>query len=180
MIFERLDSHAICQQCGFELWEPIAKSIHTNLGLYNDDRFPGRCILSLGEHRDSLESLPMDTIMGFLRDIQIAMKAIRQANNATRVNVAILGNRETHLHAHLIPRFPEDEQFPDCSPWNDLRPKGKLPREKVECLKKDIFEKIKEIDTRVEKVAAQGDKNEQGELMDRNLSLLASCLVDEY
>lgn len=140
--FERLLSSAACQQCGFELWEPIAQSTYTSLGLYNDDRFPGRCILSLNEHRDSLESLPMDTMVNFLRDTQIAMKAIRQATNATRVNVAILGNREAHLHAHLIPRFPENEQFPDCSPWNDLRPKRNLSYKKVECLKNSIFTNI--------------------------------------
>ena len=118
--FERLYSSVACQQCGFELWEPIAQSSHTSLGLYNDDRFPGRCILSLQEHKESLEELTVDVMVFFMRDIQIAMKAIRQATNAARVNVAILGNRESHLHAHLIPRFPDNEQFPDCSPWNDL------------------------------------------------------------
>lgn len=142
MTFERLYSSVACQQCGFELWEPIAQSTYTSLGLYNDDRFPGRCILSLREHKESLEELTVETMVFFMRDIQIAMKAIRQATNATRVNVAILGNREAHLHAHLIPRFPENEQFPDCSPWNDLRPKQKLSCEKVECLKNSIFTNI--------------------------------------
>lgn len=137
--FKRPCSSVACQQCGFELWEPIAQSQCTSLGLYSDDRFPGRCILSLNEHRDSLESLPMDTMVSFLRDAQIAMKAIRQATNATRVNIAILGNREPHLHAHLIPRFPKNEQFPDCSPWNDLRPKRKLSCVETERLKNAIF-----------------------------------------
>ena len=139
MTFKQLYSKVTCQQCGFELWEPIAQSQCTSLGLYNDDRFSGRCILSLNEHRDSLESLPMDTMVSFLRDAQIVMKAIRQATNAARVNIAILGNREPHLHAHLIPRFPENEQFPDCSPWNDLRPKRKLPCAETERLKNAIF-----------------------------------------
>ena len=140
--FERPLSSAACQQCGFELWEPIAQSTYTSLGLYNDDRFPGRCILSLREHKESLEKLTVDAMVFFMRDIQIAMKAIRQATNATRVNVAILVNREPHLHAHLIPRFPDNEQFPDCSPWNDLRPKRNLSYKKVECLKNSIFTNI--------------------------------------
>ena len=137
--FERPLSSAACQQCGFELWKPIAQSTYTSLGLCNDDRFPGRCILSLREHKESLEELTVETMVFFMRDIQIAMKAIRQATNATRVNVAILGNREAHLHAHLIPRFPENEQFPDCSPWNDLRPKRKLSCVETERLKNAIF-----------------------------------------
>lgn len=124
MTFERLYSSVACQQCGFELWEPIAQSSYTSLGLYNDDRFPGRCILSLREHKESLEELTVETMVFFMRDIQIVMKAIRQATNATRVNVAILGNREAHLHAHLIPRFPENEQSPTVHRGMICDPKG--------------------------------------------------------
>jgi len=137
-----------CSSCGFELWQPIALSSHSKLGLYNDDRFPGRCILALREHRFSLDQLPMDTLMGFMRDIQIAMCAIRAATGAERVNISILGNREPHVHAHLIPRFPDREEFPDCSPWNDRRPKGILSDPEVDVLKDSIFDQLTKYDTR--------------------------------
>jgi len=150
----RLNSDDPCKVCGFELWEPIATSVHGKLGLYNDDRFPGRCILAFPQHFDSLDSLPMDSVLGFLRDIQIAMKAIRRATGAERVNVSILGNRDPHLHAHLIPRFPALEEFPDCSPWNDRRPKGLIAASGVEKLKSEIFAQILELDRR-------GKKDEQ-------------------
>ena len=132
---ERQDYDEACTVCGFELWEPIAASAHSKLGLYNDSRFPGRCILSLVIHEESMESLSMDTLMEFMRDAQVAMKAIKRATGAARVNFSVLGNREPHVHAHLIPRFPENEEFPDCSPWNDQRPKEKLPKQEVERLK---------------------------------------------
>lgn len=139
-------------QCGFELWEPIAQSQHSRLGLYNDDRFPGRSILALQEHRTSIENLPMDTMLGFMRDIQVAMSAIRLATGADRVNVSILGNRDPHVHAHLIPRFSNTEAFPDCSPWNDPRNKQKLPFEEVSQIKARIFEELQRIDTRTSKL----------------------------
>jgi diadenosine tetraphosphate (Ap4A) HIT family hydrolase len=81
----------------------------------------------LNTHYDSFEELPADVLMSFMADIQSSMSAIRLATGAARVNVAILGNRDPHVHAHLIPRFPDEEQFPDCSPWNDLRLKTNLP-----------------------------------------------------
>lgn len=112
--------------CGFVLWQPIAQSEFSCLGLYDDARFPGRSILRLNEHQDAFERVPADILMGFMKDIQAAMTAIQIATGAARVNVAILGNRDSHVHAHLVPRFPEKEEFPDCSPWNDLRPKTSL------------------------------------------------------
>ena len=116
-------------QCGFSLWNPIAQTEHSSLGLYDDARFPGRSILRLKNHYDSMEDVPMEVLMNFMQDVQAASSAIRATTGAARVNVAILGNRDPHVHAHLIPRFPDKEQFPDCSPWNDLREKTALPAE---------------------------------------------------
>jgi diadenosine tetraphosphate (Ap4A) HIT family hydrolase len=121
-----LTQDAECE-CGFVLWNPIAQSDYSSLGLYDDARFPGRSILRLKTHYDSLEEVPTDILMGFMQDVQVAMAAIRTASGAARVNVAILGNRDPHVHAHLVPRFPLAEEFPDCSPWNDLRLKTSLP-----------------------------------------------------
>lgn len=73
-----------------------------------------------------------------MTEVQEAMKAVLQATTAARVNVAVLGNREAHLHAHLTPRYPDNEQFPDCSPWNDPRENMKLPSHQLEKLKNDI------------------------------------------
>jgi len=127
-----------CGYCGFILWEPIARTGTSKLGLYNDSRFPGRSILSLHDHFDSLSDIPMTMIISFVRDLQVAMDAIREVTGAARVNVAILGNRDSHVHAHLVPRFPDVEEFPDCSPWNDQRPKVKIPEGQAETLRTKI------------------------------------------
>jgi len=42
-----------CATCGFELHHPIATLSVSALGLYDDARFPGRCILALRPPRDS-------------------------------------------------------------------------------------------------------------------------------
>lgn len=136
-----LDENAPCF-CGFALWLPIADSEHSRLGLYNDARFPGRSILTLKDHYESLEEVPMETMTGFIEDIQKTMTAIRTATGAARVNVAILGNRDPHVHAHLIPRFPSTEEFPDCSPWNDRRIKTALSEDCRTQVMADISEAL--------------------------------------
>ena len=115
-----------CETCGFELWLPIASLAVADLALYSDGRFPGRCILKLRAHSESLEDLSDELGLDFLRDVKLASVAIRRATGAARVNFAVLGNTVAHVHGHLIPRFPDSESKPGSSPWDDPRPRAKL------------------------------------------------------
>ncbi len=122
----------ICKDCGFELWFPIANLGVSNLGFYNDARFIGRSILSIIDHHDYLEDVDRPTRLAFMDDIAEASRAIKLATKCSRVNVAILGNAEAHVHAHLIPRYPELEDRPYEAPWVDPRPKIKLDDKDVD------------------------------------------------
>src|SRR5690606_22953314 len=48
-----------CAACGFELARPIARLRASTVALYDDARFPGRCVLALDEHATLLEDLPL-------------------------------------------------------------------------------------------------------------------------
>lgn len=115
-----------CEQCEFELWLPICRLACSTLGLYDDSRFPGRCILVLHEHIENLASLPKSLGYQFIDDIRLAEQALRAVTGAARVNWAVLGNVEPHLHVHLVPRVG-DEPFPDRSPWEHPDPICPLP-----------------------------------------------------
>lgn len=119
--------HSVCKVCNFGLYLPIASLRVSHLGLYNDSRFPGRCLLVLNEHYESLENLPQNLMVLYMEDVKQSINAIKLATGSERVNLAILGNREPHVHSHLIPRYPAKEEFPDCSPWNDKRFKETMP-----------------------------------------------------
>lgn len=125
---------APCSECNFELFIPVRALSVSSLGIYNDARFAGRSILSLTPHYDSLEDVPVGAASLFMKDIQDAVKALKAATGSPRINVAIFGNRESHVHAHLIPRYPEKEEFPDCSPWNDKREKTLLSDDDISLL----------------------------------------------
>ncbi len=116
----------ICQQCGFDLYLPIADLRSSTLGLYDDGRFPGRSILALSEHAEHLDMLAPAVLNRFMTDVKLSVRVIKRTTGVERVNVAILGNRDNHVHAHLIPRYPMHEAKPDSSPWDDPRPKTRL------------------------------------------------------
>jgi diadenosine tetraphosphate (Ap4A) HIT family hydrolase len=118
-----------CLTCGFTLWSPIEPTptfAVSELSLYSDARFTGRCILRLNQHAEQLDELEPELAAAFMQDIQTAGKAIREVTGAERVNLSILGNTVPHLHAHLIPRYPALEEKPGKSPWDDPRPKTEL------------------------------------------------------
>jgi diadenosine tetraphosphate (Ap4A) HIT family hydrolase len=107
-----------CKGCGFRLWNPIAELTHTYVGLYDDGRFPGRCIISLKEHQEHLHTLSVSTLSFFMKEVQQLGEAVMKVTGAPRINYAILGNAVPHIHAHVFPRqFPED-RVPNSSPWS--------------------------------------------------------------
>lgn len=124
-----------CVKCGLQLWIPIADLRATSLGLNDDARFPGRCILVLSSHADHLEELSKKLSRDFFRDIQHAGSAIKNAMSADRMNYAILGNRESHLHVHLIPRVFKGDPIPTSAPWEHPDPITPLtPRHRDEVI----------------------------------------------
>lgn len=130
----------ICKICDFELFSPIVREPVTTLGLYDDARFRGRSILLLNKHFENIEELPTVVSNAFMEDIKLYVKVLKNVLNVSRVNVSILGNSVPHIHAHLIPRYPEVEKFPGKSPWNDPRPLEVLPTDDKKGLINDIKE----------------------------------------
>lgn len=112
----------VCSSCAFELFSPIVEDPVSTLGLYDDARFRGRSILMLNKHYENIEDLPVSLSNAYMEDIKLYVKILKKALNVERVNVSILGNTVPHIHAHLVPRYPDQEQFPGKSPWNDPRP----------------------------------------------------------
>jgi diadenosine tetraphosphate (Ap4A) HIT family hydrolase len=108
---------ARCERCGFSLWVPIVALDVSTLGLYDDRRYPGRCLLVLNEHFEDLGAMPGDLACALLTDARVAAGAIQEATGTRRVNYAVLGNAEPHVHFHLIPRGGPADPAPGRSPW---------------------------------------------------------------
>jgi diadenosine tetraphosphate (Ap4A) HIT family hydrolase len=123
-----------CPVCEFSLWLPIASIGLSYLGLYNDARFPGRCILALEDHFEHWEDLDSSILHPLVDESQSAIQAIKTVTGSERVNLAVLGNTDGHIHFHLIPRYPLEEASPGRSPWNDPRPRSPMSEDQVDSL----------------------------------------------
>ena len=108
---------APCGTCGFELFNPVAVLSVSAAGLYSDGRYPGRMIVSLNRHYDHFSEVPTDLLGSFFADVQRCAKALQSDAEVTRVNVAVLGNQEPHVHAHVIPRRGHSESWANHTPW---------------------------------------------------------------
>lgn len=124
-----------CPECDFSLFHPVGSFEVSNLGIYSDARFPGRSILMLNTHYDNIKLMPEKMYLQFCLDIRHAVGMLQKATGSSRINVSILGNSESHIHAHLIPRWPGREMYPGKSPWNDPRPQTPLTPDHLNYLK---------------------------------------------
>ena len=113
-----------CETCGFRLFLPIdaPRLRRSVLGLYDDGRFPGRCLLVYKEHAEHLDALPPEEVAALWADAADVGAAVRRLTSSARVNYAVLGNANPHLHVHIIPRQPGAEDLPTRPPWLDPRP----------------------------------------------------------
>ncbi|WP_435748741.1 HIT family protein [Microbacterium sp. PMB16] len=131
------------------------------MGLYSDARFPGRCIVTLNEHAEHLEDLPPDTVSSFMINVAMASRALKIATGASRINVAVLGNQEGHVHAHLIPRYPDSEPLPHKAPWEDTRARGSLSADKESWFIEKISRALNQVKA-ASRANAQGGQAAQG------------------
>lgn len=134
-----------CPTCGFDLWIPLATLSVSTLGLYNDSRFPGRCILVLNDHFEELAHLADDLLSSFARDIKRAGRAIEASTDASRMNYAVLGNTVPHVHCHIIPRFKgPDDPNPTRPIWESPLHNESLPEDQVTLISDAIVEHLKD------------------------------------
>ncbi len=125
MSTEGLHNEYECRECGFALWRPIFAFQHSVAGLYADSRYPGRALVSLRRHYDSVVTVPPEEFAGFSLEVQLVCVAVMSVADADRVNVAILGNRVPHVHAHVVPRLASESGAAETI-WEDPRPRRDL------------------------------------------------------
>lgn len=137
-----------CPQCGFAIWTPLMSLPASTVGLYDDARYPGRLLVSAREHYDHLDQMPARTLAAFMADVQRVAGALRGWDDVARVNVAILGNKAAHVHAHLIPRRATEPNF-TRAPWDGAEPLRPLAAE----TKTNIVDELCQALTRVAQTA---------------------------
>jgi diadenosine tetraphosphate (Ap4A) HIT family hydrolase len=101
----------LCRASGETLlWQaPRARVVRVD-----DPAYPGFCRVIWNAHVAEMTDLaPADR--GHLMDLVFGVEtALRRVLSPAKINLASLGNQVPHLHWHVIPRFADDEAFPDA------------------------------------------------------------------
>ena len=101
---ERLDALARGRDPQF-----VAK-MASGYAVMGDSQFlTGYCVLLAEPLMGQLNDLEGETRTQFLNDMATLGDAILQATGAERINYAILGNQDPFLHAHVFPRFKQED-----------------------------------------------------------------------
>lgn len=69
---------------------------------------PGTCYVLAKTHAVELDDLSESDLLGFMKDVQVAAKALKHVTGAVKINYEIHGNTVPHLHMHLFPRTVND------------------------------------------------------------------------
>ena len=133
----------VCDICGFNMGEPIAKLTVSDLCFVSDHRFPGRCVVTLHDHATELSELSPEIRHAFADDVSAAAAAIKLAVNSFKMNYEILGNADPHLHCHLIPR-QLDEPKPKVPAWLHPEAQKELQVDKAREVKQRIVTLLRE------------------------------------
>lgn len=79
---------------------------------------PGYLILQPDPVVDSLNDLPVEDRAQYLCDMALVGDALLEVTGALRINYAIMGNSEPALHAHIVPRYPDEpDEIRHGLPW---------------------------------------------------------------
>jgi diadenosine tetraphosphate (Ap4A) HIT family hydrolase len=77
--------------------------------LGNSQLLPGYCLLIAEPEVPSLNDLPLESQMVFLRDMALLGRALQDVTGCARVNYSVYGNTDPFLHAHVFARYAWEE-----------------------------------------------------------------------
>ncbi|MFW6304423.1 MAG: HIT family protein [Candidatus Saliniplasma sp.] len=66
------------------------------------------CHVTAKYHGIELYELDEEELLGFMKDVQIYARALKNVTKAIKINYEIHGNTLPHLHIHLYPRTMDD------------------------------------------------------------------------
>lgn len=117
--------------------------------LLNSKFYPGYTIFTSLIHENELFKLPLDFRQQFLMEMSQVAQAVYEIYSPIKINYELLGNSQSHLHWHIIPRYKDDPNI-SLPVWIDIN-KTHLMNKKPTS-KSDILKLKKAIEVSIQKV----------------------------
>jgi diadenosine tetraphosphate (Ap4A) HIT family hydrolase len=80
----------------------VAEFEHTYVRLPKNQYMPGWTIVFLKRHANELFELTETELLGFWRDVARVARALDQLYQPAKINYAVYGNLNPHVHCHLV------------------------------------------------------------------------------
>lgn len=100
-------NHDNCFYCTDEYkdyMKEVAILPHSRVYLNNEQEYPGRCYVVLDIHKTELFQLDDDKLAGYMKDVAKVAQAIQQVFSPDKINYAVYGDIDSHIHFHLVPK----------------------------------------------------------------------------
>lgn len=114
---------------------PVARWDLSDVLLMNDARFPWLILVPRVADATELFHLSLDQQSRVMAEMSGAGRAMQALWGADKVNTAMLGNKVSQLHIHVIARFREDDAWPGPV-WGVGQPRPYSEAALADCLKK--------------------------------------------
>lgn len=98
---------ADCFYCSDEYkdyMKEVALLPYARVYLNNEQEYPGRCYVVLNSHKTELFQLDEDELAGFMSDVAKVAAAIQAAFAPDKINYAVYGDIDSHVHFHIVPK----------------------------------------------------------------------------
>jgi diadenosine tetraphosphate (Ap4A) HIT family hydrolase len=124
-----------CRYCGCtgtdDIFIKVADLEASLLLLVRDQKYKGRCILALKDHKTEMFELAPDELTAWAQDLSRAAKALWESFSPDKINYAIFGDLYPHVHLHLVPKYKGGPEW--GGPFAlDLSPDNLFPPEELE------------------------------------------------
>jgi len=100
-------AYETCFYCSDEYkdyMKDVAKLSHSRVYLNNEQEYPGRCYVVLDSHKTELFQLDEEELAGYMSNVAQVAKAIQAAFQPDKINYAVYGDIDSHVHFHIVPK----------------------------------------------------------------------------
>lgn len=132
-----------CELCVTSTLPILWQNNHFRVILVNDQNIRGYLRLELIEHVKEIHHLTPAIQSEMYKIMNIIENIVTDVYSPDKINLASLGNKTPHIHWHIIPRFTNDNFFPQ-SIWSEPIRQNKFENsiDEIDQLKQQLHLKL--------------------------------------
>lgn len=119
----------------------ITKLSTSTVFLNRDQTHPGRCVVALNWHVDELFELKGKELTQYTQEVADVARVLKSITGCKKINYGIYGDTVSHLHFHLVPKKPEDDDWDDAfinNPQNPITGKDDVNNRLISQIRQEL------------------------------------------